>query len=130
MFKNPTSVLHQVNKHRCDYVAACRFFKNSKVDHNKIVRPLIESTVKAAQGKDLIVVQDTSEINYENHSGYLSRNDRDLGPTGNNKDIGFFIHPCIVIDLKNEMLLGSSDVFIWNRSYDKIDKTDRQYKNL
>lgn len=130
MYQNPTSVLHQVNKNRSDYVAACRFFKNSKVEHSKIVQPLIDSTVKAAAGKDVMVVQDTSEVNYEDHAGYLNENDTDLGPTGNNKDIGFFIHPSIVIDLENEMLLGASDVFIWNRQYGKIDKTDRQYKEL
>lgn len=128
MSEKTTSVLHQVNKYRSDYVGACRFFRNDKVEHSKIVQPLIKATAKASVDKNVMVVQDTSEINYEHHAGYLSRNDRDLGPTGNNKDIGFFIHPCIVIDLYDQMLLGASDVYIWNRRYDKKDKNEREYK--
>jgi hypothetical protein len=126
LFKK-TAVLHQSSKNRNDYVGACRFFNNDQVNYQNLSKPLIHQTAKAAAGKSLIVDQDTTEINYESHAGYLDRNDKDLGPVGNNKDLGFFLHPSIVIDEQSEMLLGVSDVYIWNRSYDKGDKYERDY---
>jgi hypothetical protein len=126
LFKK-TAILHQSSTSRKDYVAACRFFNNDQVNYQNISKPLVLQTAKAAAGKSIIVGQDTSEINYEDHAGYLSRSDKDLGPVGNNKDLGFFLHPSIVIDEQNEMLLGVSDVYIWNRSYEKQDKYGRQY---
>jgi hypothetical protein len=128
MLEKPTSILHQINSNRSNFVAACRFFKNPKVDSNKLIQPLLKSTAEASVGKDVLVIQDTTELNYEHHSGYLSRKDKDLGPTGNDIDMGFFMHPSIVIDLKNEMLLGASDLHIWNRQYDKKKKNERDYK--
>lgn len=127
MLAKKTAILHQSSETRRDYVGACRFFNNSEVNYEHISKPLITQTTQAAAGKSVIVGQDTSEINYESHSGYLSRSDKDLGPVGNNMDLGFFLHPSIVIDQRNEMLLGVSDVYIWNRRYDKQDKHERQY---
>jgi len=128
MLEKPTSILHQINNNRSNFVAACRFFKNPKVDNIKLIQPLLNSTAESSVGKDVLVIQDTTELNYEHHSGYLSRKDKDLGPTGNDIDMGFFMHPSIVIDLKNEMLLGASDLHIWNRRYDKKKKNERDYK--
>jgi hypothetical protein len=128
MLEKPTSILHQINNNRSNFVAACRFFKNPKVDNIKLIQPLLNSTAESSVGKDVLVIQDTTELNYEHHSGYLSRKDKDLGPTGNDIDMGFFMHPSIVIDLKNEILLGASDLHIWNRRYDKKKKNERDYK--
>lgn len=129
IFNKATSVLNQTTQYRKDYVAACRFFRNSKVDHQKIISPLLESTAHCSAGKDVLVIQDTTEINYEHHSGFLNRNDNHLGPTGNNIDIGFFVHPSIVVDMQTQMLLGASEVHIWNRRYSKKNTIERDYKN-
>lgn len=93
----------------------------------QIATPLVNQTAQAAQGRQALVIQDTSEINYEHHAGYLDRGDADLGPTGNDKDIGFFLHPNIVLDRETGLLLGASDVYLWNRRYDKQDKQEREY---
>lgn len=130
MLIGKSAILHRLSSTRSNYISNCNFFKRDKVDYQKIIRPFIEQTAKAAVGKSLIVSSDTSEINYENHSEYLSRQDPDLGPVGNNEDIGFFMHPCIVMDEQSEMLLGISDLYIWNRSYGKGNKHDRKYNSL
>lgn len=127
MLSKQTAVLHRANNSRAKFVASCRFFNNSKVSHQKIAAPLVHQTAKAAEGKHVLVIQDTSEFNFEHHAGYLSREDAELGPTGNDKDIGFFLHPSIVLDRETGLLLGVSDVHIWNRRYDKQDKYEREY---
>lgn len=127
MFDRQTAVLHRVCHSRAEYVAFCRFFNNSKVSHQQIALPLIQQTAQAAAGRTVLALQDTSEFNFEHHAGYLSRADAELVPTGNDKDIGYFLHPCVVIDKETGLLLGASDVHLWNRRYDKQDKHERKY---
>ena len=128
MFSKNTAILHRSSTNRSDYVSNCNFFNCDKVDYKKIINPIIEQTAMAAGGKSVIIGSDTTEANYESHAHYLNRNDKDLGPVGNNKDLGFFMHPSIVLDEASEMLLGISDLHIWNRSYDKTNKHEREYK--
>lgn len=80
-------------------------------------------------GRHLLVIQDTTEINLENHSGRL-KPDNGLGPVGNNKDVGFFLHPSLVLDASSLTPLGFSSVEIYHRNWDKGDRFSRGYKNL
>jgi hypothetical protein len=80
-------------------------------------------------GKHILVVNDTTEFNYESHKNYLSKSDKELGPVGNNFDIGFFCHPGLVVDAANGVALGFSYLNIWNRSWDKKSKEERNYKS-
>jgi hypothetical protein len=130
MLIGESAILHRLSTTHSHYVSDCSFFKRDKVDYQKLIQPLIEQTAIAAAGKSVIVGSDTTEINYEDHAAYLSRKDPDLGPVGNNEDIGFFMHPSIVLDEENEMLLGVSNLHIWNRNYEKGNKLDRKYSSL
>lgn len=122
-----TVVLNQISRGRANFVASCRFFNNPKVTPETITAPLVQQTSEACLGKHVLVIQDTTEINHQRHIGFLDAADPDLGPTGNNKDIGFFLHPSIVIDRETGMLLGASDVHIWNRTYGQPGKHERDY---
>jgi hypothetical protein len=56
--------------------------------------------------------------------------DPDLGPLGNNRDIGFFLHPMLVVDAQDGFPLGFSDIYLWNRDWDHQTKEEREYKKL
>ena len=87
-----------------------------------------KQTGKASEGRAVIVIQDTSTVNFSGHSEYLDAADKDLGPVGSEGGMGFFIHPSIVLDEANGTLLGASDIYIWNRTHDKAGKHERQYQ--
>jgi hypothetical protein len=53
-----------------------------------------------------------------------------IGLTGNNKDLGFFMHTSLVLDANDETVLGFSDIQLWHREEDKLDKEERAYKCL
>lgn len=53
-----------------------------------------------------------------------------MGPIGNKKDIGFFVHPMLVVDTSGYFPLGFSSIHCWNRSFDEQDKNKRDYKTL
>jgi hypothetical protein len=80
------------------------------------------------KGKHVLLINDTTEFNYNAHSGFLDSNDKDLGPTTDNKTIGFFCHPGLVVDSKTGMGLGFSYLKLWNRQWNKKDKYERDYK--
>ncbi len=77
-------------------------------------------TARAALGRHVLAIQDTTEFNYSGHA----RGKRGFGVVGNGKDIGFFLHPVIVIDAgsgdprqpgRAGGVLGLADAFISSR---------------
>ena len=77
-------------------------------------------------GKDVIMPLDTSEINMDNHRNRIKAG-TGLGATGNNEDLGFFIHASLVMDATTETSLGFSDIQLWHR---EADREQKNYKNL
>jgi len=127
MQKN-TVILNRLSEDRADLMGLSRFLNNDAVHWQEVAKANIERTEKLVKGKHVLVLNDTSEINYQHHANYLSRSDSELGPTGNNTDIGFFIHPGLVVDAELGIGLGFSYLKIWNRSWDKATTKQRNYK--
>lgn len=129
MQKKSIAILNQISDTHSDYIGNCRFFQNEKITWQEIHRENEKELNDKIAGKHLLVLNDTTEINYEKHRKYLNQSDPELGPVGNNKDIGFFLHPGYVIDSETEVALGFSYIKIWNRKWNKKDKNERDYKN-
>jgi hypothetical protein len=69
-----------------------------------------------------LAIQDTSEINYQAHVNRVSG----LGTVGNGKDVGFFIHPMLILDAHDETCLGLGAIKTWIRT----EKADPNYSKL
>jgi hypothetical protein len=54
----------------------------------------------------VLAISDTSEINLQQHVGRLKPEGQ--GVVGNNQDVGFFIHPTVVVDSASCLPLGVS----------------------
>jgi hypothetical protein len=126
MFSFETAVLNRSSANRTEYVGACRFFNNKKVEHGFIAQALTEQTGMNASGKCVLVMQDTTTFNFE--ARYLDKSDPEMGELGANGGQGFFVHPSIVIEKQTGNLLGSSDLYIWNRKKNAPGKHERQYQ--
>lgn len=72
---------------------------------------------RLCEGRDLLVVQDTSSFNLNAHYRRL-KPDAGLGPIEDNFHLGFFVHASLVIDLDSDKPLGFSDVQLWHRRYE------------
>lgn len=79
-------------------------------------------------GRHVLAVTDTSEVNLQAHAGRLKPDG--LGVVGNDKDLGFFIHPTLVVDAQTGLPLGLSDVQLWTRPLGRSKKTKRDHKRL
>lgn len=62
-------------------------------------------------GRHVLAIQDTSEINYQAHAGRV----KGLGPVGNGTDLGFFIHPALVVDAETGGIVGLGGGAVWRR---------------
>ena len=114
-----------VNK--ADYKGATRFVNIDAVTPEKILEPFIEYNLKNLKTDHILVMQDTTEFNYAWRKKNILKN---LGPVGNNKDQGFFLHPGLIVNPTNECVLGLAASNYWTRDYEEQSKgkNNRQLK--
>lgn len=99
-----------------------RFFSNDKVSLEELAHSVSDKVGKVAEGLHVLVIQDTTELNYQHHIGRT----RDLGPVGNGRDRGFFLHPALVVKAQDGTCLGLSSVMSWQRT----GESRKHYKSL
>jgi hypothetical protein len=121
LYFNQSSSIHGSTQSEAEQKGAYRFFANKRVEEKILIDTIKEKSSFLSTGKDVLVVTDTTEINLKNHSNRLTRN-TGIGLTGNNKDLGFFLHSSLVLDANSETVLGFSDIQLWERPEDKISK--------
>lgn len=81
-------------------------------------------------GQHLLVVNDTTEFNYNGLNGLLKVTDPEIGPISDNKSSGFLLHPCLVVDAQSGIPYGLSSIQLWNRSFGGPDRFERKYREL
>lgn len=102
---------------RAEKVGLTRFFRNPRVTVEEILRSAAARTGAAAAGRRVLLIQDTSEINYQAKSGRK----RGLGRVGNGADVGLFVHPALAVDAADGGVLGLAGATIWRRARVKKD---------
>src|SRR5664279_4509001 len=107
-----TLVVRKLGRDRAGEVAIHRFLSAPSVTTGEMVETLAARTASACAGREIVVAQDTTEINFAGHE----ERRRGLGPAGDGISTGFFIHPQIAIDSKTDAVLGLLGARIWTRS--------------
>jgi hypothetical protein len=120
--------IRQISQNRAEQIAYYRFLENQNVTLSELVRSLSDACQQNVQGLHVLAISDSSEINLQAHAGRLKP--KGLGVVGNDRDLGFFIHPTLVLNAESGFPLGLSSVQMWNRAVDHEDKHQRRYKTL
>lgn len=105
-------VLRRFGGGRDGEVAAGRFLASPKVTVEAIVDTHSARTQAAAQGRRIVAVQDTTQVNFSGRD----RSRKGLGPGGDGKSLGFFLHAVVAVDADREDLVGVVDAHIWTRA--------------
>jgi Transposase DNA-binding len=129
LYAGRSSSIHEISPTESEQKATYRFLANAHTEEGILIDTVKERSSYLCTDKNVLVLQDTSEINLDNHRNRLQRN-TGIGLTGNNKDLGFFMHTSLVLDAVDETVLGFSDLQLWHRKEDKLDKDERQYSTL
>jgi hypothetical protein len=94
-----------------------RFLRNEAVTASKMSRHAGALTAGRVAGRDVIVIQDTSELAL---GGRRARK-AGYGPVGKGGAIGgLLLHPALVFDANGGELLGPLSIEVWNRTGGKV----------
>jgi len=116
-----------ITKNEAEQKGFYRFLDNDKVKEADLIKELTQRCAFNVEGKDVLVLEDTSSIGLSKHSNHLKPNSG-IGFVGNKVGLGFLSHVSLVIDANDETMLGFSDVYLWHREEDKSNNTTRAYK--
>jgi hypothetical protein len=89
-----------------------RFLGNDRVTTERIIESWSECTVAATQGRHVLAIQDTSEINFST----TAQRRRGLGEIGKGNSYGVLLHPMLAVDADNGNCLGLLSGKIWTRN--------------
>ena len=128
MQKHQTIVIRQISRNRSEQIAYYRYLENEQVSVPELVRSLADHCQEQVSARHVLAISDTSEINLDAHRGRLK--EEGVGVVGNDKDLGFFIHPTLVLDAQGGFPLGLSHVQLWTRAIGRGDKQERDYQKL
>lgn len=103
--------LRQLSDTRAEAVGFARFFHNPRVSVEEILATAGARTGEAAAGRDVLLIEDSTEVNYQSKAGRK----RGLGTVGNGTDMGLFVHPALAIDAADGTVLGLAGATIWQR---------------
>jgi hypothetical protein len=78
----------------------------------------------------VLVIQDTTELNYNHLEGKLKVNDPDIGLLSDNKSVGFLAHPSLAVNAITGVPFGLSEVLLFQRPIGMADKEERAYQSL
>lgn len=129
IYTSQSAVLNRFCNSHGSNTGARRFLSNDNVDIRSLTNNSYQLCRQSGSGGHFLAIQDTTELNYESHSGRLDKSDKSLGPVGNNKDFGFFLHPTLVIDVERLFPIGFSSIIEWNRSWSKKAKRKETIKS-
>lgn len=115
-------VLRTLGQTRAGEMAAHRFLSSPHVTTCGILETFSARTRAASAGRRVVVAQDTTEINFSGRG----KARRGLGPAGDGRSPGFFIHPNVVVDADEDVVLGLAGAQIWTREEAKAgDRSKR-----
>lgn len=95
---------------------------------SELVASIAQHCQQNWESRHVLAISDSSEINLNSHLGRLKS--EGLGVVGNNTDVGFYIHPTLIVDSENGFPLGLSSIQLWSRDINHQDKHQRNYQKL
>lgn len=84
---------------------------------NALVQGACADVGARSAGRHVLAIQDTTEINYQAHARRVSG----LGTVGNGTDVGFFLHPVLVVDAQERACFGLAHLHLWQRRQGKAE---------
>jgi hypothetical protein len=126
--KHQSVSINRISENWIDAVGNYRLLENTKVSIEGIKEGLTEACGRTAQTGHALLLQDTTQPNYERHRGRI-KNGSGLGLIGDDKSLGYILHPTLVLDAEQGTCLGYSDIITWIREEGRekiIDKEKRK----
>lgn len=112
MVEKQTTCIRKLGGSRAGEMRFGRFLRNPAVTSHEMLTTAGQATGARVGGRRVLVIQDTTELNFSAHK----ESKRGFGTVGNGVDIGFFVHPQLVVDAATGGLIGLAGASILNRT--------------
>ena len=122
MIERSTVCLRQLSDDNATQRRFHRFLEHPNVTRQEIIRHGCQRTAKAAAGRHVLAIQDTSEFDFSAHQQRTAG----LGPASGGKGYGLFLHPVLAVDARNRDCLGIAHVETWVREFPDQPKRERR----
>lgn len=117
----PCSCVRRLAGTRAREIQFTRFLRNGSVTATEMAAHAAERTAARAAGRDVVVIQDTSELALGGRRAKASG----YGPVGKGGALrGLLLHAVLAVDAGTGGVLGLVDAKVWNRKGGKV--TDRR----
>ena len=112
MITKQTVCLRKLGGTRAGEVKLGRWFSNERVTKEELADSITEKVKALVRNKHILAIQDTTELNYESKINRIEG----LGPVGNGRTNGFYLHPMLAIDADKGICLGLASIKSWVRT--------------
>jgi len=120
--------VHWISKNWTDAIGNYRMLDNEKVTLQGIKQGIIDDCARVAECPHVLLMQDTTQPNYERHRGRILPKSG-LGVIGDNKSLGYFLHPTLVMNSESGDVYGFSDIITWTREEDRASKKKGKHRS-
>lgn len=110
-----SSIVRKLGLDRACTVAFGRFLGSPSVTPAEIFTGAGAATGERAAGRPVLAIQDTTHLSFPRRAGGT------LGPGGDGKVPGLFLHPLLVLDAEDGTALGLAAGTVWTRSPEKVE---------
>ena len=107
-------------------MAYYRLINNEKVSSNAIISGFMQTTSERIEAEHYLCFQDTTQVNLESNRGRISPNSG-LGVIADDKSLGFYLHPSLVMKASNESCVGFSFVKPYIHEEGSANRHERKY---
>lgn len=122
-------VVHRISDNEAEQRAYYRLLHNKKLSVEELSKYIINDCRRQVKpGKTYLVFQDTTQPSFERNRRNIKANSG-LGVISDNKTLGFFLHPGLVLEADTYRSIGYSFIHTWSRDGQKAKCTQRDYKN-
>jgi hypothetical protein len=102
---------------------------NSNVKISDLTEEL-SATCSRQRLDHVLLIQDTSQYNYERVRGRFAEDDPDIGVLGDNQSLGLFVHPTLGLDEQSGLPFGIPALKIYHLEKERALKDERNYTRL
>jgi hypothetical protein len=123
----PGPCIRRLAETRAREIQFTRFLRNGSVTATEMAAHAAERTAVRAAGRDVVVIQDTSELALGGRRAKASG----YGPVGKGGALrGLLLHAVLAVDAGTGGVLGLVDAKVWNRKGGKVtDRRSRKTSN-
>jgi hypothetical protein len=120
MSNQPTTCIHALADNRNEALSFGRFLDHPSVSRDEMLTAAARVTGQRAAGRHVLAIQDTTEFNFPGHAA----SKRGFGRSGNDRDLGLFLHPTLAVDAEHGGMIGLVGARVLNRIEPKPDKAE------